>query len=197
MLSTKEVQKVLKINMLIAEKTKSSNIAEHVLYMFQIEDVIRANNLDLETISKTILAPQIQDEELLAKYEAWYKDLIKSMKIEKINKKGHLSDLNELLMELLMLHNTLINIIKEPKYLAAFEKALPSLKDFQAKSNASQINLIEIGFNALYSKIILGLKKQAISNATEEAFKNISNMFAYLAAYYNKMKKGDLNFANN
>ncbi|MFD1553949.1 hypothetical protein DNU06_13910 [Putridiphycobacter roseus] len=183
--------------MQIAKKTKENNISEYVLYMYQIEDLIRANNLSLDTIVTTILKPQIQDESILDAYKVWYADLIKQMKIEGIQKKGHLSDLNEILMEMSLLHNTLINIIKEPKYLKVFEGALPSLKAFQAKSNAGDINLIEIGFNALYSKIILGLKKQSISEASNEAFKSIATMFGFLAAYYKKMKKGELDFANN
>jgi hypothetical protein len=119
------------------------------------------------------------------------------MKSEGITKQGHTSDINEIIMEMLLLHNTLLNVIKEPKYLKVFESALPSLKEFQQKSGSSDINLIEIGFNALYSKIILRLKKTPITEATEAAFQSISQMFGYLAAYYKKMKKGDLNFANN
>ena len=183
--------------MKIAQQTKENNIAEHVIYMFQIEDLIRANQFDLDTIVNHILSPQIQDEKTLNDYKNWYSDLIKRMKSEAITKQGHLSEINEIMMELLMLHNTLLNIIKDPKYLKAFENALPSLKDFQQKSNSGEINLIEVGFNALYSKIILRLKKVPISEATETAFGTISQMFAYLAAYYLKMKKGDLNFANN
>ena len=183
--------------MQIAKKTKDNNIAEHFLYMFQIEDLIRANQFDLETITYTILKPQIKDEKTLEAYKKWYQDLIKQMKSEGITKQGHLSEINEILMEILLLHNTLLNVIKEPKYLKAFENALSSLKEFQQKSGSADINLIEIGFNALYSKIILRLKKTPITDATEEAFQSISQMFAYLAAYYKKMKTGDLNFANN
>ncbi|MFK8039391.1 MAG: DUF4924 family protein [Crocinitomicaceae bacterium] len=183
--------------MLIARKTKASNIAEHVLYMFQIEDLIRANQFDVDTIVNNILKPQIEDEKVLDEYKVWYLDLIQQMKSEGIKKQGHTSDINEILMELLLLHNTLLNVIKEPKYLKVFEEALPSLKEFQQKSNSVDINLVEIGFNALYSKIILRLKKTPISEATESAFTAISQMFAYLAAYYIKMRKGELNFANN
>lgn len=183
--------------MLIAKRTKESNIAEHVIYMFQIEDLIRANNFDIDTIVGTLLAPQIKDEKLLAEYKAWYQELIKRMKIEGIKEKGHSSEINETLMELLMLHNTLINIINDKKYKAAFENALPSLKDFQQKSNDPNLNLVELGFNALYSKIILKLKGQSFSSATEDAFKSISEMLGYLAAYYTKMKKGELDYTKN
>lgn len=183
--------------MLIARRTKENNIAEHVIYMFQIEDLIRANNFDLDTIVHTLIEPQIKDEKLVEEYRNWYDALIKQMKDENILQRGHNSDLNEILMELLLLHNTLVNIMHQAKYLELFEKALPALKDFQKKSNAGSLNLVEVGFNALYSKLILKLKGQAFTKATEEAFDQISVMLGYLALYYKKMRNGELNFANN
>jgi Domain of unknown function (DUF4924) len=183
--------------MLIAERTKENNIAEHLIYMFQIEDLIRANKLDLDSIIHTLIEPQVSDESLLQKYKEWYSKLIKQMKLEGIQKKGHLSDLNEILMELLMLHNTLLNILNDKDYKERFEKALPALKDFQAKSNSSDINIVEVGFNALYSKMILKLKGQKFTDPTKEAFDQISQLLGYQAIFYKKMKNGELNFANN
>ena len=178
--------------MLIAEKTKEENIAEHIIYMFQIEDLIRANNFESDRIIATLIAPHIKDEELILRYTKWYVGLIKEMKSSRIEKSGHLNDINEILAELLLLHNTLINITKDKKYLAVFEQALPVLKEFQEKSNSGNLNLIEVGFNALYGKIILKLQSKEISPASEEGFTAISNMLGHLAAYYKKMKNGDL-----
>jgi hypothetical protein len=183
--------------MLIAKRTKENNIAEHVIYMFQIEDLIRANNFDVDTIIHTLIEPQIKDEKLIQEYRNWYTALINQMKSENVVQKGHNSDLNEILMELLLLHNTLLNIMHQPKYLELFEKALPALKEFQKKSNSGSLNLVEVGFNALYSKLILKLKGQAFTKATEDAFTEISEMLGFLALYYKKMRNGELNFANN
>ncbi|MCB9225443.1 MAG: DUF4924 family protein [Crocinitomicaceae bacterium] len=183
--------------MLIAQRTKETNIAEHVIYMFQIEDLIRANQLDLNTIINTIIEPQIQEDSMLQAYTRWYKDLIQQMKNEGVEKQGHLSDINEILMEMLMLHNTLINVLNDEEYKKRFEVALPAIKDFQVKSNASNINLIEVAFNALYTKMILKLKGQSFTASTEEAFNQISQLLGYLAGYYKKMRNGELNFANN
>ena len=182
--------------MQIAKKTKESNIAEHVIYMFQIEDLIRANNLDVNTIVDTILAPQIKDKALLEEYTNWYKQLIKRMKIEGKKEKGHLTEIDEILMELLMLHDTLINVVSNKKYKIVFEKALPALKDFQHKSTNSNINLIEVGFNALYSKVILNLKGQEFTESTQAAFKSIAELIGTLAAFYAKMKSGDIDFSD-
>lgn len=183
--------------MLIARKTKETNIAEHVIYMFQVEDMIRANDLDLEMIIERIIRPQVQEEQLLQQYIEWYQGLIKQMKDERIQERGHLSDINVILTELLLLHNTLINITKDKAYLKVFEEALPVLKDFQQKSQSGDLNLIEVGFNALYGKMILKLKQQEISAASEDGFQRISKLLGTLAIYYKKMKSGDLNFMNN
>jgi hypothetical protein len=134
---------------------------------------------------------------MIKQYTEWYTTLIKQMKTESIQEKGHSSDLNEIIMELLMLHNTLINVLNDKGYKEKFEKALPALKDFQAKSNSANINIIEVGFNALYSKMILKLKGQKFGPSTEEAFGHISQLLGYMAIYYKKMRNGELNFANN
>ena len=183
--------------MLIARRTKETNIAEHVIYMFQIEDLIRANQLEIDTIMNTVILPQVQDESMVQQYKDWYADLIAQMKAQGIVEAGHLADINEILMELLMLHNTLLNIIQDAKYKTVFEKTLPVLKDFQQKSQSADVNLIEVGFNALYAKILLKLQKKEISQASEEGFAAISELLGHLAAFYRKMKNGELSFANN
>tara|TARA_B110000046_G_C12965994_1_gene386742 strand:- start:364 stop:915 length:552 start_codon:yes stop_codon:yes gene_type:complete len=182
---------------IIAQRTKENNIAEHIIYMFQVEDLIRANNHDLDLINTTVIQPLISEENMARQYESWYAGLIKQMRQERVLEKGHVSDINEILMELLLLHNTLINISREKRYLDAFEVALPILKDFQHKSNGGDLNLIEVGFNALYGKMILKLKGTEISEASEEGFKAISKLLGILAHFYKRMKQGDLNFTNN
>lgn len=38
--------------MIIASRKRKENIAEYILYMWQIEDIIRANSCDIEQIKK-------------------------------------------------------------------------------------------------------------------------------------------------
>ena len=42
--------------MIIAEQKRKENIAEYLLYMYQVEDMIRANKLDLESIEQTLIS---------------------------------------------------------------------------------------------------------------------------------------------
>ncbi len=41
--------------MIIASQKRKENIAEYLIYMWQIEDIIRANNLDIDKIKENVI----------------------------------------------------------------------------------------------------------------------------------------------
>ena len=43
--------------MIIARQKRKENIAEYLLYMWQVEDLIRANKFDMDSINRTVIAP--------------------------------------------------------------------------------------------------------------------------------------------
>ena len=42
--------------MIIAQQKRKENIAEYLLYMWQVEDMIRANQLDIDKINDNIIS---------------------------------------------------------------------------------------------------------------------------------------------
>jgi hypothetical protein len=183
--------------MLIAQKKIKENIAEYILYMYQIEDVIRAYKFDLDAILENYVKPQLPDESFVSQYSKWYSGLINNMISQRIEKSGHLHEINEVMIEISYLHTTLINIVKDEKYKALFENALPNLNDFKEKSNLKDKNDIELAFHALYMKLLLRLQKKEISAESEEAFDTMRILLAYLARAYHQMKNGSIDFINN
>ncbi len=183
--------------MLIAQKKIKENIAEYILYMYQIEDVIRAYKFDLDAILENYVKPQLPDESFVSQYSKWYSSLINNMISQRIEKSGHLHEINEVMIEISYLHTTLINIVKDEKYKALFENALPNLNDFKEKSNLKDKNDIELAFHALYMKLLLRLQKKEISAESEEAFDTMRILLAYLARAYHQMKNGSIDFINN
>jgi len=181
----------------IARQKYSENIAEYILYMYQIEDLIRAYNFDLEAIIENYVRPQLPDNSFIEQYRDWYRELIAQMKSQKIESTGHLHDLKDILVEISYLHNTLLNLANDEKYRTLYETAVPYIEEFKEKSNLKDKNNIEILFHALYMKLLLRLKKQEISSETEEAFDSMRILLAYLARTYKQMKSGSLNFFNN
>ncbi len=183
--------------MLVAKQKQQENIAEYILYMYQIEDVIRAYRFDMEEILEHYVRPQLPDESFLGQYREWYQKIINEMKSYKLEKAGHLPSLNEVMIELSYLHTTLLSATKDPKYIGIVDVSLPNINDFKDKSNLKDKNDIEIAFHAMYMKLLLRLQKKEISAETEEAFDSMRIMLAYLTRGYHKMKAGDLDFLKN
>lgn len=183
--------------MLIARQKLEENIAEYLLYMFQIEDVVRACDMDLERLMNSYVLPQLPEPSLEEEYRKWYADIVRQMKLQRLEKQGHMHDLREIMVELSYLHNTLMNLANDHKYKGIFEKALPYINEFKERSNLKDRNEIDVSFHALYMKLLLKLQKKEISESTEEAFEAMRAMLAYLAKAYHKMKQGDLDFLKN
>ncbi|MDE5961245.1 MAG: DUF4924 family protein, partial [Duncaniella sp.] len=76
--------------MYIASQKHKENIAEYLLYMWQIEDIIRANNLDIDSIKANVIdrfnLDPSQEKEMVERYES----LIDMMRRENVEKTGHL-----------------------------------------------------------------------------------------------------------
>ena len=183
--------------MFIAQQKLQENIAEYILYMYQIEDVIRSFNFDLERIMEEYVSAQLPDESFHAQYRTWYRGLIMQMQSQKIEKSGHLYLIQEVLIELSYLHNTLLNMANDVRYKELYEAAIPHIEAFKEKSNLKDKNHIEIVFHALYMKLLLRLQKKEISAETEESFDSMRILAAYLSRAYHQMKAGTLNFFNN
>lgn len=183
--------------MLIAQQKLKENIAEYILYMYQIEDVIRAYQFDLDNLMESYVEQTIPNDSFKLTYKRWYADLIQKMISQKIEKSGHLMEVQEILMEISYLHNTLLNLTGDHKYKDIFERANTFINEFKEKSNLKDKNQIEIAFHALYMKLLLKLQKKEISAESEEAFDSMRLMLAYLSKSYGSMKNGNMDFLQN
>ena len=180
----------------IAIQKKKENIAEYILFMWQVEDLLRGSNFDLERLNYTILEGIADEEERKASLK-WLKDISEKMKNEAIEQSGHLPELNELITEILFVQNTLLTTINDVKFKGYYHEVQPLLKEFSKKSDGIPKSDVENCLNALYGVLLLRLQKKEISPETEEAIGLFSRYMAYLSAAYHKMKSGDLKFKNN
>lgn len=183
--------------MIIAGQKQKENIAEYILYMYQIEDIIRAYHLDIDDILENYVRPQLPDESYITAYREWYTSMINEMKSRKIEKIGHLNVILETLVELSYLHNMLLSIANDSKYRDVYERAIPYIDEFQEKTNLKDKNHVELAFHALYMKLLLKIQKKEISAETEEAFDSMRMMLAYLSRSYKSMKSGNMDFLSN
>lgn len=178
--------------MLIAKQKKSENIAEYLLYMWQIEDIIRANKLDIKQIEQNIINKFDQPENIKKEMVEWYDGLIEMMRIEGVTENGHLQINKNVIIELTDLHLRLLKSPKEPEYIASYYKTLPFIVELRAKSEDKSYPEIETCFSALYGFLLLRLQQREISGETQSAVSQISSFLRQLSAKYKQEKDGKL-----
>lgn len=170
--------------MIIASQKRKENIAEYLLYMWQIEDIIRAKDLDLERIEREVIdryaLPQVQHKEMLD----WYESLIDMMRREGVAERGHLQLNTNVLMALVQLHQTLLKDPRFAEYTAEFYRTLPFIVELRSRAGEAKCGEIETCFTALYGVLMLRLQGKEVSADTQGAIKQISKFIALLAHYF-------------
>ena len=178
--------------MYISQQLKQQNIAEYLLYMWQVEDLIRANGFDMKKIQQTIIDPYPITDEQKKALTQWYEDLINMMRDEQVMEHGHVQINKNIIVWLTDLHLRLLKSPKFPYYSAAYYKALPFIVELRAKGADKDAPELETCFDAMYGVWMLKLQKKEVSEGTQKAMKVIGDLLAILAGYYIKDKQGEL-----
>jgi len=180
--------------MFVSQNLRKTNIAEYLLYMWQVEDLLRANKLDLDTVKKNVVS---QYDITPAQYEElveWYDNLLEMMRLEGVEKEGHLQINKNVIIQLNDLHARLMHSAKFPYYQSAYYKVLPVIVELRAKSHTQGETEIENCFDALYGVWMLKLQGKPLSDDTVAATRDISTFLGMLSDYFLKDNKGELKF---
>lgn len=177
--------------MIIAQKKRKENIAEYLLYMWQVEDLIRATGVSLEGVEEHLLPRYEVDEKTKAEIRSWYGELIEMMRSEGKIQSGHLDINCIVLMQLEELHRALLGPKQDIVYSGMHLQILPALIQLRSKGDHSGESELETCFGALYGYITLGLQGKEISEETKKSMQQISAMLALLAHRYKLEQEGD------
>lgn len=179
--------------MYIARQLKEKNIAEYLLYMWQVEDIIRANSWDIDQLEKNYLSKFEASSEQKAELRQWYSDLIEMMCSEGVKEKGHLQINKNIIILLTDLHTALLKSPKHHFYSAAYYKALPFIVELRSRMKGDEeLPEIENCLNAMYGLMMLRLKGSPIGADTKKAMDDIAALLGMLSEYYKKDKNGEL-----
>lgn len=178
--------------MIVAQQKRKENIVEYLLYMWQVEDLIRANHFDMEEIRQTVLPQYNQPQEVMAEIERWYEELIDMMRQEGVMENGHIQLNKNIIIQLTDLHLRLLKSPKEMVYGAAYYKTLPYIVQLRAKSGGVELPEIETCCTAVYGYLLLKMQKKEVASETMEALKQIMIFLNLLAEKYKEDQKGEL-----
>ena len=179
--------------MFISKELRKKNIAEYLLYMWQVEDLLRAYDMSSSKIEAALVTPYNLPEEGAKELLEWYENLAEMMRIEGVKESGHLQINKNVIINLTDLHARLLKSPKVPFYSAAYYKALPFIVEFRAKSDGKEKGEIENCFDALYMLWLMKLQKREINKETADATGEISKFISMLSLYYKEEEEGKLN----
>ena len=179
--------------MFIAKELRKKSIAEYLLYMWQVEDLLRAYECSLSRVRREYIDRFNYTDEQKEEMTDWYGDLIRMMNQEGCREHGHLQINRVVMQQLVELNAQLLSSTKFPFYTSEYYKVLPYIVELRKRGNAEEPE-IETCFNALYGTMMLRLQKKEISPDTSHAVKEITTFIGMLSDYYKKDKEEGLKF---
>jgi hypothetical protein len=144
-------------------KSKKDNIAEYILYLWQMEDYLRAFPEQAEATQEL-------------------HDINEMMHREGIVESGHLQLANNALGELEEMHAQLLD--EDAMYRAAIMRLQPPLNLLKAKTDRPTMSDIEACFTLLYQIMLLRLQKRDISAETAAVQQQATNVLRFLSEAY-------------
>ncbi|MCH7410322.1 DUF4924 family protein [Belliella sp. DSM 111904] len=163
----------------IAEKKLQANLPEYIIYMYQMEDLIRAYDFNLADIRQYVISHYpVSDEEKLAT-ERWFSHLSEMMKVEGVNKTGHLSMIQKHVDTLAVTHWQLLK--EDQTYYQIYHKAKPHIIQMIMDANGEDIgNEIQICINGVYGFLLAKLRSRDIPKGYGEAIETFGDVLSYL-----------------
>lgn len=179
--------------MYISQELRKKSIAEYLLYMWQVEDIIRAYDCSLTRLRREYISRFDYDDEQISELTDWYGNLVTMMNGEGKRESGHLQINQVVLQQMVELHAQLLESTKFPFYTAQYYKVLPFIVELRNRGDKDQ-NEIETCLNALYGTMMLRLQNREISPDTKHAISEITTFIGLLSDYYLKDKEEGLEF---
>jgi len=179
--------------MFISQELRKKSIAEYLLYMWQVEDIIRAYDCSLSRIRREYIARFDYDDEQLEDMTDWYGNLVTMMNQEGKRESGHLQINQVVLQQMSELHAQLLNSTKFPFYTSQYYKVLPFIVELRNRGDKEK-GEIETCLDALYGTMMLRLQQKEITPNTAHAIKEITTLLGMLSDYYEKDRTEGLEF---
>lgn len=162
--------------MYIAKKLRGQSVSAYLIYMYQVEDLIRAYGLDADRIAAEYLPRFGYDEKQMKEAKEWYESLARMMKEEGKEQTGHVQVVQNTLDLLEDHHQELLADKDKQDYRAAYYKALPHIVALRTQGNNKDKHEMENCIDALYGATLLRMQGKELSLGTQAALKPISEL---------------------
>lgn len=174
----------------IAQQKRSENVAEYVLYIWQLEDLLRAMQFSPEAVFTALVAPREADDKWKLAALEWYMDIANLLQKEGKEESGHLDHTLHIIADLNDLHLTLMQQPVGKEYRGLFAKLAPELPRLR-ETLGKDVSDIELAFRALYAAMLYRIKGEK-GEVADEVTAHISPVIAKLSDLYHKAERGEI-----
>ena len=181
----------------IAQAKRKENIAEYILYLWQIEDLLRALQFSPEAIYSQLVARREVAEEQKQIFLLWYMDIVNLLREEGKEEKGHLNHTLHLIADMHNLHLQLMQLPVGDHYRATFSRLEPELPRLRELVGGAEMTDTELCFRALYAAMLYRIKGEGEKAAVKDTIEFVSPVVAELASLYRKVETGEMDLFKN
>ncbi len=182
----------------IARAKRRENIAEYILYLWQLEDLLRALQFSPEAIFSTLIAPRKDiPEEQKHLFLLWYLDLVNLLQQEGKEEKGHLEHTLHLIRDLHDLHLQLMKLPAGEHYRKTYARLEPELPRLRTVLGNPGMSDTELCFRALYAAMLYRIKGEGDKSAVTDTLEFISPVIGSLADLHGKVERGEIDLFRN
>ncbi len=178
--------------MLIAQQKRRENIAEYILYLWQLEDLLRALQFSPEAIYSQLVAPNDVDEEQKQTIFMWYMDIVALLRKEGKEESGHLDHTLHLIADMHNLHLQLLSLPAGERYRSLLVRLTPEMPRLRMLFGKDDTSDTELCFRALYAAMLYRIRGKGGECAVADTLEFISPVIAELASVYGKVERGEI-----
>jgi hypothetical protein len=175
----------------IAKQKRDENIAEYILYIWQLEDLLRALRFDPKSVFETLVAPRDATDEWKLSALEWYMEIADLLTREGKAEGGHLDHTLHLIGEMNDLHLMLLEQPVGRAYRDVFARLSPSLPSLRATLGRNDISDVELSFRTLYAAMLYKMKG-IHAEVSGDVVLLVSPVIALLSDLYHKVERGEV-----
>ena len=176
----------------IAQAKRKENIAEYILYLWQIEDLLRALQFSPEAIYSQLVARREVADEQKQLFLLWYMDIVNLLREEGKEEKGHLNHTLHLIADMHNLHLQLMQLPVGEHYRKTYAHLQPELPRLRELVGEAEMTDTELCFRALYAAMLYRIKGEGEKGAVKDTIEFVSPVVAELANLYRKVETGEI-----
>ena len=167
----------------VAESKKKQNISEYIIYMYQMEDLIRSYQFNLDEIRQYVISHYPITEEEKIEVAFWFDVLIDQMRAENIQEKGHLKEVQAEVDTLAKIHWDLLKT--DRSYFDIYQQAKPYVIDFVMAAEGKDLgHEVQICLNGIYGLLLCRLTGKKVPEDLQRSAEAFGSVLSYLSLVY-------------